>query len=325
MFSKDILDEVALLKAQNRHIPIKCDVGFKLFLARDTKASRACLRNLLGDLIGRTVTEATVTNAELLPDLIGTKKPRMDVNCVFDGGQRADIELQLTSQKDDQRLRSLYYASKLYSGSIREGEFYKRARNVYQIFLTDYDPFHDGKFHHRAMMRLDNGSLFSDRLQIRFYNLKVPEFATLDAVPEDLKRAVFWCKFISEGVGSTELSRFAECNDMTKELEMAEQAYNEITVTEEERAWAYHLSMDRAEVDYRNELMLGMEEAREEGLKEGREKGLEEGKEKGLNEGKISSARNLLSMKVLTHEQIAKAVELPLEKIEKLAAEMSAK
>ena len=81
-----------------------------------------------GDLTGRTVTEATVTNAELLPDLIGTKKPRMDVNCVFDGGQRADIELQLISQKDDQRLRSLYYASRLYSSSIREGELYKRTR-----------------------------------------------------------------------------------------------------------------------------------------------------------------------------------------------------
>ena len=83
--------------------------------------------------------------------------------------------------------------------------------------------------------------------------------------------------------------------------------------------------MDRAEVDYRNELLLGMEEAREEGLKKGleedREKGREEGKEKGLNEGKISSARNFLAMKVLTHEQIAKGVGLPLEKIEELAAE----
>ncbi len=177
-----------------------------MFLARDTKASKACLRNILGDLIGRTVTEATVTNAELLPDLIGTKKPRMDVNCVFDGGKRADIELQLTSQKDDQRLRSLYYASRLYSASIREGELYKRARSVYQIFLTDYDPFHDGTFHHRAMMRIDNGSLFSDRLQIRFYNLKEPGFKTLDDIPEDLKSAVFWCKFISDGIGSTELA-----------------------------------------------------------------------------------------------------------------------
>ena len=305
LFTRDILDEAVLLKAQNRHIPIKCDVGFKFFLARDTESSKACLRNILGDLTGRTVTEATVTNAELLPDLIGTKKPRMDVNCVFDGGQRADIELQLTSQKDDQKLRSLYYASKLYSGSIQEGEFYKHARNVYQIFLTDYDPFHDGKFHHRAMMRLDDGNLFSDRLQIRFYNLRVPEFKSLDEVPEDLKRAVFWCKFISDGIGSEELARFAEQNGMTEELEMAEKAYNEIKVTEEERAWAYHLSMDRAEVDYRNEIKLEVEEA--------------------LEEKAISSARNLLTMQVLTHEQIAKAVELPIEKIEELAAEMSAK
>lgn len=55
------------------------------------------------------------------------------------------------------------------------------------------------------------------------------------SVPEDLKRAVFWCKFISGGIGSTELARFAESNGMTEELEMAEQAYNEITVTEEEK------------------------------------------------------------------------------------------
>ncbi len=326
LFTQDILDEAVLLKAQNRHIPIKCDVGFKLLLARDTKASQACLRAILGDLTGRTVAQATVTNAELLPDLIGSKKPRMDINCVFDGGQRADIELQLSSQMDDQRLRSLYYASRLYSGSIREGEFYKHARNVYQIFLTDYDPFHDGTFHHRAMMRLDNGSLFSDRLQIRFYNLKVPGFKALDDIPEDLKRAVFWCKFISDGIGSTELARFARHNGMSEELEMAEQAYKEITVTEEERAWAYHLSMDRAEVDYRNELLLGMEEAREKGLKEGREEGRKEGRKEGLAKGqeesKISTARNLLAMKVLSHEQISKAVGLTLNKIEELASEL---
>ena len=116
---------------------------------------------------------------------------------------------------------------------------------------------------------------------------------------------MFWCKFISDGVGSEELARFAEHNGMTEELEMAEEAYNEIKVTEEERAWAYHLSMDRAEVDYRNEIKLEVEEA--------------------LEEKAISSARNLLTIQVLTHEQIAKAVELPIEKIEELAAEMSAK
>ena len=53
---------------------------------------------------------------------------------------------------------------------------------------------------------------------LRFYDLRVPEYETLDEVPADLKRAVFWCKFISDGIGSEELARFAESNDMTEEV-----------------------------------------------------------------------------------------------------------
>ena len=48
-----------------------------------------------------------------------------------------------------------------------------------------------------------------------------------------------------------------------------------------------------------------------------------EGRKEGMNAKAITSARNLLAMKVLSNEQIAQAVELPLEKIEELAAEMS--
>ena len=42
-----------------------------------------------------------------------------------------------------------------------------------------------------------------------------------------------------------------------------------------------------------------------------------------MNEKAVASARNMLSMKLGTHEQIAKAVELPLEKVEELAAELA--
>ena len=37
----------------------------------------------------------------------------------------------------------------------------------------------------------------------------------------------------------------------------------------------------------------------------------------------IKNAKNLLAMKVLSHEQIAQAVELPLEKIEKISEELA--
>ena len=48
---------------------------------------------------------------------------------------------------------------------------------------------------------------------------------------------------------------------------------------------------------------------------------------KGLKQGReqkaIEDARNLLVMKVLSHEQISQAIGLPLEKVEELAAELA--
>ncbi len=48
-----------------------------------------------------------------------------------------------------------------------------------------------------------------------------------------------------------------------------------------------------------------------------------EGRKEGMEANKISNAKNFLAMNILTHEQIAKGVGLPLEKIEELASEMA--
>ena len=56
--------------------------------------------------------------------------------------------------------------------------------------------------------------------------------------------------------------------------------------------------------------------------KHGREEGIRIGEKRGEKTKAIEAARNLLAMNVLTHEQIAQAIGLPLEKIEELAAEM---
>ncbi len=80
-------------------------------------------------------------------------------------------------------------------------------------------------------------------------------------------------------------------------------------IAAEERAWAYHLSMDRAEADYWNGIRLAKRAAREEGWKDGE------------RNRALSAARNFLALHVATNEQIAQAVGLPLEEVEKLAAE----
>ena len=50
-----------------------------------------------------------------------------------------------------------------------------------------------------------------------------------------------------------------------------------------------------------------------------RREGKREGIKEGIQENKLENARNLLAMNVLSYEQIAQAVGLPLETIEVLA------
>ena len=63
----------------------------------------------------------------------------------------------------------------------------------------------------------------------------------------------------------------------------------------------------------------GLEQGREQGLEKGLEQGREQGREQGLEKGKEIIARNLLGMG-MSIEEIAQAVELPVEKIRTLAA-----
>lgn len=93
-FSRELLARAAEMVARGELMPLKNDAAFKMFLSAPTAESNACLRSMLSALTGRTVTTAKVTNAELLPEYAKGKKPRLDVNCEFNDGQKADIELQ---------------------------------------------------------------------------------------------------------------------------------------------------------------------------------------------------------------------------------------
>ena len=298
-FPRELTDLAARMAARRMPLPLKDDATFKMFLSGPSPESNACLRSILSAMTGREVTTARVKNSELVPETPKGKMSRLDVNCEFNDGQKADIELQLTKADDDQKLRALFYACKLYAGSLKKGKLYKTAPSVYQIFLIDFDLFgEDGspkgrQFFHRAMMRLDDGSVFADRLQILFFDLKVP-----GEVQKGLKNAANWCKFIDGCTNPEVMDRLGRDESWKEEYKMALKAYMRIAA--EERAWAWHLSMDRAEADYRNGLLLA--------------------KQKGGEERALSAARNMLARNYPVAE-IAEITNLPLEEVEKLAAE----
>ncbi|MBP5438657.1 MAG: hypothetical protein J6Y30_11845 [Treponema sp.] len=62
-----------------------------------------------------------------------------------------------------------------------------------------------------------------------------------------------------------------------------------------------------AKYDYKMDIAVKQEEAFEDGM------------EKGIEQKAIDTATNLLKMNIVSHEQIAEATGLPIEKINELA------
>ena len=110
-------------------------------------------------------------------------------------------------------------------------------------------------------------------------------------------------KFVQTGIAESDLTR--RLDDMVEKQKKIE-ANKKLYFT-----WSLH------DYDVKNE-------GRREGRRLGRKEGIKLGEQKGLEIKAIESARKLLAMKLLTHEQIAEAVGLPLEKIKELAAEITA-
>lgn len=99
LFSPEILEEARINIAAGNKISLTSDIGFKLFLSQETEESNYCLRKILGAVIGREVVEAKVINPELLPNFLGLKRPRLDVNVLFNNDDRANLEVQCSSEK----------------------------------------------------------------------------------------------------------------------------------------------------------------------------------------------------------------------------------
>ena len=65
-----------------------------------------------------------------------------------------------------------------------------------------------------------------------------------------------------------------------------------------------------------------IEQGRIEGAERDRTSSIHSAERRGRREQALTAEKNFLAMNILTHEQIARGVGLPLEEVEKLAAQM---
>ena len=212
---------------------------------------------------------------------------RLDVY-VQDENTIYDVELQNKNESNIGK-RSRYYRGMMDIDQLLKGQDYSKLKKSVIIFLCRFDPFDRNEpcytFEYRCN---ENKNVdLKDSSVVKVFNCTAYENEKNEEVQEFLK-------FVQTGKPES---------DLTREIEnMVEQ---QKTVEANKGLYFYMSIHDQDKII------------------EGEKRGILIGRKEGMNTKALESAKNLIAMNVLTHEQIAQAIGLPLEKIEELAQEMA--
>ena len=294
-------------KKQFRMLNPRLDGTFKAIFTQDTDDSRYALRSFLSAMIDRNVTEVTVRENEPAENFEGQKGIRYDINCMFDDNTRAQVEMQGFDREYDYGKRAEYYVSRLVSSVAVKGDDWDSLPKAYQITVMNfiYDDTNEEPLHRFTLADINNGAKMSDTINVIF--LEIPKLPPIDDKTDidTLPSAIKWGKFIQEADNPDMQDLIGELIKSDGGIMCAEKTLDKIS----EDGWRW---FDEA---YNQSFRIDQVSSMNACLRKGRAQGKEE--------NKLENARNFLTMGLGTHEQIAKGVGLPIEKIEELAAEIA--
>lgn len=284
------------------------DFVFKSMFTQNTPESKGALMDFLESVIGRKVADVIIIENE--PAVTGPleKQSTMDLNCKFNDGDQANIEIQLHSG-DDMRVRAEYHLCKLHGGQAIKGKPYDALHYTYQITIADYPIFPDDIFFDAFMFRSAAGRSLDGRTCIYF--LELTKLGRLLEKPtQDLSRAEMWALYIKYVDDTKKRDIINQMIQKEAGLAMASTTLQKLA--EDDAARVTLLSIEKAELDRESQLYYA------------KQKGIEIGREEGVQIGRESGYRDLLqSMREtgMTLEAIAKATKLDPAKIQELLSQ----
>ena len=147
---------------------------------------------------------------------------------------------------------------------------------------------------------------------MHFTFIELPKFTPHSIA--DKRMMVLWLRFLTEINSNTkeipaDLLNDPEIGKAVEDLEVS--GFTDAELRAYDKFWD-SVSVERTLLDDRYQ--KGMEE----GMEEGMEKGMEKGRAEGKHEANTETAQRLLAMG-LSAEQVAKAIQLPLEIIKNLS------
>jgi predicted transposase/invertase (TIGR01784 family) len=247
--------------------------------------------------------------------MVSDKTSRLDINCVFENGDKADIELQCSREDDDQRNRALFYGGKLVADSLKKGEKYDKMKKTYQIMVVNYKEFDDDDFFTEFQMySVKKEIVLSDRETIYFIELpKLKKYLKCDF--EKITPLQFWAIMIKYYQNNEIREKLMETSRYKEDSAMAEKVAS--LITDDMRAWAVRLSREGGEYDRMARLAAAEERGEKRGLQRGIAIGENRGRAEGSHTAKLETASNLIKMG-MSHNQISEATGLSLSEIRNL-------
>ena len=292
------------------------DVFFK-YLLGDAKKKFLTL-SFINGILNRTddtlFTDLEFLDKEMTPIMQDGKVSVLDIRAKMNDGTQVNIEVQVCKDPDMAR-RSLYYWAKMYGSELREGEPYDKLMPAISINLMDFNAFaqYTACHHSYHICNDETKDILIDDLEMHFIELEKIRIGDI----RKLRKSERWIAYFSH-----------QCSDEEREvLAMSEPAIKEamkceMYFTQDEKLRRKYEIQEKARRDYIS-MMHNIEKSRTEGW----QKGLEEGRAEGREEGRLEERKRLTEQTVatmlqegLSHELIARIMNLPIETIQAIAA-----
>jgi hypothetical protein len=277
------------------------DYLFKLLLG--SEENKVCLQDFLEcilDIPNGVITDLELLDKELVKDAVADKTGILDVKLRLKDETTIDIEIQ-NSWSAEFIPRTLFYWSKMYIESFKEGEPYTSLTKCITINLVSQG-FKLNSAVHSAYNILEQNSYqqLTDLLEIHFLNLSAAQEIDIQNTPvEKQQKLINWLRFIATD-DKEERNMIATTSPV---LQILNEKIDVLSLSPEER------KLYESRMKLKSDIATISESRFNDGWQSGR---LE-----GKYEGKLEAARNLLTMG-LPIEDIVKATDLTAQEVKAL-------
>jgi predicted transposase/invertase (TIGR01784 family) len=245
-------------------LPPTDDMVFKTLLTHPN--TREALKDIIASFTGLKVQSVDVLNNELPVSSILEKAERLDVNCVTDGGEQVNVEMQAAALKGDSaanehkglKSRFIYNLCNLHASQEGMSIDYKNMVRTYQMTFCGFEVFKGRKNPFNWFrLRNDDGETLLDDINIGFIELtKLGEI--LKKSPAEMTGADSWSVYIRYVDNPKYKGLIAEVVSGRREIAMVNEVLLNISQDDHERA--RYLSRKKYLMDEAHNLIVSRKE-----------------------------------------------------------------